>query len=116
MGTTILIVGGGGREHALAWRLARSPGAAKIFVAPGNGGTLECAENVPLAASDIAGLAAFAEKNGIGMTVVGPDEPLALGIVDAFEARGLRIFGPSKAAARIESSKAFAKGLMAAAG
>jgi phosphoribosylamine---glycine ligase len=108
----ILIVGGGGREHALAWKIAQSPKLGRLYIAPGNGGTREIAENIPIQATDIDGLLAFAEKNAIDLTVVGPDDPLALGIVDAFQARGFKVFGPTKAAAQIEVSKAFAKRLM----
>jgi phosphoribosylamine--glycine ligase len=108
----ILIVGSGGREHALAWKIAKSPRAEKIFCAPGNGGTRLVAENVPLAETDIAGLADLAEREMIGLTVVGPEVPLTMGIVDEFERRGLRIFGPSKKAAEIEASKVFAKEFM----
>lgn len=110
--TNILIIGGGGREHALAWKIAQSPRAEKIYVAPGNGGTAQTAENVPIAANDIAGLAAFAKKKAIALTVVGMDDPLALGVVDEFRKAGLLIFGPTKAADEIESSKVFAKQLM----
>ncbi|MGZ5486976.1 MAG: phosphoribosylamine--glycine ligase [Candidatus Aminicenantales bacterium] len=109
----VLIVGSGGREHALAWRISKSPRVEKIFCAPGNGGTRLVAENVPLADTDIAGLADFAEREKIGLTVVGPEIPLTMGIVDEFEKRGLRIFGPSKKAAEIEGSKIFAKEFMA---
>lgn len=112
MNTNVLIIGGGGREHALAWKLAQSPRIGKLFVAPGNGGTRQVAENVPIDATNIDRLAQFAATNAIGLTVVGPDDPLAFGVVDAFQARGLRIFGPTRAAAEIESSKAFAKNLM----
>jgi len=108
----VLIIGSGGREHALAWKLAQSPRVEKIFCAPGNAGTAQIGENVPLAAEDIAGLVAFARAQGIGLTVVGPDDALAAGIVDAFEREGLRIFGPTAAAARLESSKIFAKDFM----
>jgi phosphoribosylamine--glycine ligase len=108
----ILIVGAGGREHALAWRMAKSPRAEKIYCAPGNGGTRLVAENIPLADTDIAGLADFAEREKIGLTVVGPEIPLTMGIVDEFERRGLRIFGPSKKAAEIEGSKVFSKEFM----
>jgi phosphoribosylamine--glycine ligase len=108
----ILIVGSGGREHALAWRMAKSPRAEKIYCAPGNGGTRLVAENIPLADTDIAGLADFAEREKIGLTVVGPEIPLTMGIVDEFERRGLRIFGPSKKAAEIEGSKVFSKEFM----
>ncbi|RPI97673.1 MAG: phosphoribosylamine--glycine ligase, partial [Candidatus Aminicenantes bacterium] len=108
----ILIVGSGGREHALAWKIAKSPRAEKVYCAPGNGGTRLVAENVPLADTDIAGLADFAEREKIGLTVVGPEVPLTMGIVDEFERRGLRVFGPSKKAAEIEGSKVFAKEFM----
>ncbi len=108
----ILIVGSGGREHALAWKLAQSPRATKIFCAPGNAGTAALGENVAISAGDIAGLVAFARSKEIGLTVVGPDDTLAAGIADAFEAAGLRIFGPKASAARLESSKAFAKDFM----
>lgn len=116
MNTNVLVIGSGGREHALVWKLAQSPHIGKLFVAPGNGGTRQVAENVPIEATDIDGLLQFALKNEIGLTVVGPDDSLALGVVDAFRARGLRIFGPTRAAAKIESSKAFAKNLMSEAG
>ncbi len=108
----VLIVGGGGREHALAWKLKQSHRVGKLYIAPGNGGTRSLGENVPIAASDIEGLAKFAEEKNVGFTVVGPDDSLALGIVDLFQSRRLRIFGPSKAAAQIEASKTFAKMLM----
>jgi phosphoribosylamine--glycine ligase len=108
----ILVIGGGGREHALAWKLKQSPGVDRVFCAPGNGGTGRLAENVAIAASDLAALLRFAKQNRVDLTVVGPDDPLAAGIVDLFAAEGLRIFGPTKAAARIESSKIFAKELM----
>ena len=108
----ILVVGSGGREHALAWKLSQSSRVDQIYCAPGNAGTEQIAKNVPLAANDLCGLASFARKNGIDLTVVGPDDPLANGIVDLFDAEGLRVFGPSKAAARLESSKIFAKEMM----
>jgi phosphoribosylamine--glycine ligase len=108
----ILIVGSGGREHALAWKIAQSPHAEKVYCAPGNGGTRLVAENLPLAETDIAGLADFAEKEKIGLTVVGPEVPLTMGIADEFERRSLKIFGPSKKAAEIEGSKVFAKQFM----
>lgn len=108
----VLIIGGGGREHALAWKIAQSPKVRKIYVAPGNGGTAAIAENVSIAVTDIEKLARFAKEKKIDLTVVGPDEPLALGIVDYFQEKGLRIFGPTKAAAEIEWSKAFAKQFM----
>ena len=108
----ILVVGSGGREHALAWKIKQSPLCEELFCAPGNPGTAALGTNVPLADSDIKGLAAFAEKEGIGLTVVGPEVPLTLGIVDEFESRGLRIFGPRKKAAELEGSKIFAKQFM----
>jgi phosphoribosylamine--glycine ligase len=108
----ILVVGSGGREHALAWKLKQSPGCDRIFCAPGNAGTAELGENVAIPAGDLPALVRFAKENAIGLTVVGPDDPLASGIVDLFEGEGLRIFGPSKSAARLESSKIFAKELM----
>jgi phosphoribosylamine--glycine ligase len=108
----ILVVGSGGREHALAWKLKQSPRAERIFCAPGNAGTAEVGENVAIPANDLAALARFAKENQIALTVIGPDDPLAAGIVDLFEAEGLRVFGPSKSAARLESSKIFAKELM----
>jgi phosphoribosylamine--glycine ligase len=108
----VLVVGSGGREHALAWKIAKSPRVEKVFCAPGNGGTRLVAENVPLADTDIAGLADFAEREKIGLTVVGPEVPLTMGIADEFEKRSLRVFGPSKKAAEIEGSKVFAKEFM----
>src|SRR3954470_22243454 len=108
----ILVVGSGGREHALAWKLKQSTGVDRIFTAPGNAGTEEVGDNVPIKAGDLPALARFAKENNIGLTVVGPDDSLAAGIVDVFEQEGLRIFGPSKSAARLESSKIFAKELM----
>jgi phosphoribosylamine--glycine ligase len=108
----ILIIGSGGREHALAWKLKQSPEVERIFCAPGNAGTALVGENVPIGATDLAALVRFAKQNAIGLTVVGPDDPLALGLVDLFLAQGLRIFGPSKTAAKLESSKIFAKDLM----
>ncbi len=112
MSVDVLVVGSGAREHALAWKLKQSPRIGKLYVAPGNGGTLNIAENVPIEAMDFQKLATFAEERKIGLTIVGPDEPLGAGIVDVFNSCGLRIFGPSKEAAQIESSKAFAKTLM----
>jgi len=100
----ILIVGGGGREHAFAWKIKQSPRAERVFVAPGNAGTATDAINVNLAENDFPGLIQFAKQNDVGLTVVGPEAPLAAGIVDAFEAAGLRVFGPSKAAAELEAS------------
>ncbi|MFL6537129.1 MAG: phosphoribosylamine--glycine ligase, partial [Chthoniobacterales bacterium] len=108
----VLVVGGGGREHALAWKLKQSPAISRIFCAPGNAGTEELGDNVPIRANDLAALLKFAKQNAINLTVVGPDDPLAAGIVDLFEREGLRIFGPRKSAAQLESSKIFAKQLM----
>ncbi|HEX4640150.1 MAG TPA: phosphoribosylamine--glycine ligase [Chthoniobacterales bacterium] len=108
----ILVVGSGGREHALTWKLKQSSGVERIFCAPGNAGTEQIGENVAVKANDFAGLTRFAKENAIELTVVGPDDPLAAGIVDHFENEGLRIFGPTKSAARLESSKIFAKELM----
>jgi phosphoribosylamine---glycine ligase len=108
----ILVVGSGGREHALAWKLNQSSEVERIFCAPGNAGTAELGENVAIPASDLPSMARFAKENLIDLTVVGPDDPLAAGIVDLFDAEGLRIFGPTKSAARLESSKIFAKELM----
>ncbi|MFN9279081.1 MAG: phosphoribosylamine--glycine ligase [Betaproteobacteria bacterium] len=108
----VLVVGSGGREHALAWKLAGSPKVQTVFVAPGNGGTAgePGVRNVPI--TDLHALADFAAQEKVGLTVVGPEAPLAAGIVDLFRARGLRIFGPTRAAAQLESSKAFAKDFM----
>ena len=108
----VLIVGGGGREHALAWKLAKSPLVTKLYCAPGNAGIAQVAECVPLMATDLAGLRAFAQAHQIALTVVGPEAPLAIGIVDEFRTAKLPIVGPFRAAARIEASKAFAKDLM----
>ena len=116
MATDVLIVGGGGREHALAWKLKQSPSIGKLYIAPGNGGTRLVGENVPIEAIDFENLAKFAEERKIALTVIGPDNPLAEGIVDLFRLRGLRVWGPTKAAAHIEGSKAFAKNLMREAG
>ena len=108
----LLVLGSGGREHALAWKLARSRRVKKIFCAPGNAGTAALGENLPIAISDHDALVAAAQRHQVDLTVVGPDDALAAGIVDRFEAAGLRIFGPSQAAARLEWSKAFAKDFM----
>jgi phosphoribosylamine---glycine ligase len=109
----ILVIGNGGREHALAWKLAQSPRVQKIYVAPGNGGTAldERIENIAIA--DVKALREWAQEHKIALTVVGPEAPLALGVVDEFRAHGLRIFGPTQAAAQLESSKAFSKAFMA---
>ena len=111
----ILIIGNGGREHALAWKAAQSPLADKVYVAPGNAGTaLESnLENVAISATDIPALVAFAQSHDIGLTIVGPEAPLVIGVVDAFQAAGLKIFGPSQAAAQLEGSKAFTKDFLA---
>ena len=108
----VLVVGGGGREHALVWKLAQSPRVTKLYAAPGNAGIAGLAECVPIAPSEVRRMADFAQERRVDLTVVGPEEPLTLGVVDEFEARGLRAFGPSRAAAELEGSKAFAKGLM----
>ena len=108
----ILVVGSGGREHALAWKLRQSPRVSEVFTAPGNAGTELLGENVPIPASDLPALVRFARENSIGLTVIGPDDALAAGIADQFEAEGLRVFGPTQAAARLESSKIFAKEMM----
>ena len=108
----VLVVGGGGREHALVWKIAQSPKVTKIYAAPGNAGMAQLAECVPVKAEDIAGLLAFAKKQGIDLTLVGPEGPLSMGIVDEFSKAGLRIFGPSGKAAEIEASKRFSKDLM----
>ncbi|MBP1000393.1 phosphoribosylamine--glycine ligase [Serratia fonticola] len=111
----ILIIGNGGREHALAWKAAQSPLADKVYVAPGNAGTaLESnLTNVDIAPTDIPALVAFAKDNAIDLTIVGPEAPLVIGVVDAFKAAGLKIFGPSQAAAQLEGSKAFTKDFLA---
>lgn len=108
----ILVVGGGGREHALCWKLARCPRGPGLYCAPGNAGTATLAQNVAIEPNDLGGLLAFARNESIDLTVVGPEDPLCAGIVDQFTAAGLRIFGPTAAAARIEGDKAFAKRLM----
>jgi phosphoribosylamine--glycine ligase len=109
----ILVVGSGGREHALAWKIAQSPRVGKVFVAPGNAGTARDATLTNVALTEIPELVAFAQREHVVLTVVGPEGPLAAGIVDAFRAAGLKIFGPTRAAARLESSKDFAKSFMA---
>jgi phosphoribosylamine--glycine ligase len=108
----VLVIGGGGREHALAWKLAQSPKVQMVYVAPGNGGTAidERLENLPI--TDIHALRAWAQEQKIGLTVVGPEAPLASGVVDEFRKHGLRVFGPTQAAAQLESSKAFSKAFM----
>ncbi len=108
----VLVIGNGGREHALAWKLAQSPKVQTVFVAPGNGGTAADARLTNIAITDPAALADFVQAEKVALTVVGPEGPLAGGVVDVFRARGLRIFGPTRAAAQLESSKAFAKAFM----
>ena len=108
----ILVIGGGGREHALAWKLAQSPKTTRIYVAPGNGGTALSPDVTNLELTDVRALREWAQANKIALTVVGPEAPLAAGVVDEFRAHGLRIFGPTKAAAQLESSKAFSKAFM----
>ena len=111
----VLVIGSGGREHALAWKAAQSPDADTVFVAPGNAGTA-CepgVENVNIDVLDLEGLAKFAAENNVGLTIVGPEAPLVAGIVDLFEERGLRVFGPSAGAAQLEGSKAFTKDFLA---
>ena len=108
----VLVVGNGGREHALAWKIGQSSRVDRVFVAPGNAGTAIDCENVDIVSDDIAGLVKFAKSNAVEITVVGPEVPLCLGIVDAFESEGLRVFGPSKAAAQLEGSKVFCKNVL----
>ena len=108
----VLIIGGGGREHALVWKISSSPKVDKIFCAPGNAGISRIAECVSIRADDVQGLLSFVKHNKIDVTVVGPEAPLVLGISDAFRSEGLKIFGPSKAASKLEGSKAFSKNIM----
>ena len=108
----VLIVGSGGREHAIAWKVAQSPKVDKIYCAPGNAGIEEYAECVNIGAMEFDKLVAFAKEKEIDLTVIGMDDPLVGGVVDAFEAEGLRVFGPRKNAAILEGSKAFSKDLM----
>jgi phosphoribosylamine--glycine ligase len=108
----VLVIGGGGREHALVWKIRQSPQVTQIYCAPGNAGIGELAELTPIAPDDIAGLLQFAQRQAIDLTVVGPEVPLTLGLVDAFAQRGLRVFGPNRQAAQLEGSKAFAKALL----
>jgi phosphoribosylamine--glycine ligase len=112
----VLVVGKGGREHAIAWKLSQSPRISTLYCAPGNAGTHSVAENLPISDTDVDGLVAFAQERGVDFTVVGPEVPLEAGIVDRFHDVGLTIFGPTQAAARIETSKSYAKDLMARAG
>ena len=108
----VLIVGSGGREHALAWKVAQSPKVTEVICAPGNAGTAAVGRNVEISAGDLEGLLAFAEQETIGLTIVGPEDPLCRGLVDAFDAKGLPAFGPSAKAARLEGSKSFCKQFM----
>ena len=108
----VLVVGNGGREHALAWKIGQSPRVDSVFVAPGNAGTALDAENVPIAPTDVPTLVAFVKKNDVGLTVVGPEASLAAGLVDALADAGRRVFGPTRAAAELESSKVFCKNLL----
>lgn len=108
----VLVIGNGGREHALAWKMSQSPRVEKVFVAPGNAGTARDAENVPIEATDKEALLQFAKDNEIGLTVIGPEAPLVIGLADDFETAGLKVFGPSKEAAELEGSKVFCKNLL----
>ncbi len=110
----VLLIGSGGREHAIAWKLAQSKNLSKLYTAPGNPGTAQCGQNVPIAAEDTDKLLEFARQNKVELVVVGPEAPLAAGLVDAFENAGIKAFGPSGAAAQLEADKAFAKQLMRA--
>ncbi len=112
----VLVVGPGGREHALAWKIGQSPRVERLYVAPGNPGTAQVATNIPLAATDIAGICRFCTERRISLVIIGPEAPLALGLADALRRQGQRVVGPDAAAARIESSKSFAKDLMSRAG
>lgn len=111
----VLVVGNGGREHAITWKVAQSSRVDRVFVAPGNAGTGLHGENVDLAANDTAGLVKFAKQNDIGLTIIGPEVPLCEGIVDVFESEGLKVFGPDKSAAQLEGSKVFCKNVLRAA-
>ena len=108
----VMVIGSGGREHALLWKLAQNPRIKKLYCAPGNGGTEEYGENVPIGVDRIGELADFACKQAVDLTIVGPEAPLVAGIVDEFQAQGLKVFGPSRQAAALEGSKVFAKELM----
>jgi phosphoribosylamine--glycine ligase len=108
----VLLIGSGGREHAIAWKLAQSKKLKKLYIAPGNPGTATCGQNIPIPANDTKKLLDFAQQNNISLAVIGPEDPLAAGIVDAFEAVGIKAFGPSGAAAQLEADKAFAKHIM----
>ena len=108
----VLVVGGGGREHTIVWKISKSPKVDKIYCAPGNGGIAELAECVPVKATDIDGVVKFAKENKIDLVMVAPDDPLVMGMVDALEKEGIRAFGPRANAAIIEGSKVFSKELM----
>src|SRR5512136_2953360 len=108
----VLVIGGGGREHALVWKISQSTRVKKIYAAPGNAGIARLAECEQIKSEDIAGLLAFAKAKAIDLTIVGPETPLSMGIVDEFSKAGLRVFGPSRKAAEIEANKAFTKDLM----
>ncbi|MHC4645660.1 MAG: phosphoribosylamine--glycine ligase [Planctomycetota bacterium] len=108
----VLLIGSGGREHAMAWKLAQSSQLGKLYTAPGNPGTAQCGQNIPIGARDVEKLVEFGRQNDIGLVVVGPEDPLAAGVVDTFEAAGIKAFGPSKEAAKLEADKAFAKQIM----
>ncbi len=112
MTTNVLVVGKGGREHALVWKLAQSPRAGKVYCAPGNAGTAQDGTNVPFDGTDFERMTRFCKKESVGLVVIGPEDPLALGLADHLRTNGIRVFGPSKAAARIEASKVFSKELM----
>ena len=112
----VLVVGGGGREHALVWKIAQSKKVKKIFCAPGNAGTAQDAENVDIAADDVKALLTFARESKIDLTVVGPEAPLVAGIVDAFDRAELKVFGPRQHAASLEGSKSYSKMLMKSVG
>ena len=111
----VLVVGNGGREHAIAWKISQSPRADRVFVAPGNAGTAKDVENIEIAADNITELIQFSKQHEIGLTIVGPEAPLCNGLVDAFEDAGLKVFGPSRAAAQLEGSKVFCKNVLRAA-
>jgi len=108
----VLLIGSGGREHAIAWKLVQSKDLTKLYIAPGNPGTAQCGQNIPIGADDADELLDFARQNEVGLVVVGPEDPLAAGLVDAFETAGIKAFGPSAGAAQLEADKAFAKQLM----
>jgi len=110
----VLLIGSGGREHAIAWKLAQSKNLGKLYIAPGNPGTAKYGENIPISVNDIEKLVDFARQNDIALVVVGPEDPLSIGVVDAFEAAGIKAFGPSGSAAQLEADKAFAKQIMRA--